>query len=397
MVNISRLLFGLKYPGDSLRYHKVPDEQTPGSIGPVVVWNVTRACNLRCRHCYASSDGKPGIEELSTQDALRLIDDLADFKVPVILFSGGEPLIRQDFFTLMNYAVSKGIRVTVSTNGTLIDKHNAKKIKDLGASYVGISLDGFGETNDFFRGSKGAFNRALRGIRNCREAGQKTGLRFTINRNNYNQLDNIFDLVEEEGIARVCFYHLVYSGRGRNLLGDDLSHDETRCALDLIIQRTAEMIDKGKNIEVLTVDNHCDAVYIYLKLLKEKSSLAKEVYNLLRINGGNRSGIAIGQIDWSGDVHPDQFTLNHRLGNIREKQFGDIWSDPTNPILVGLRNRAGLLKGRCGQCRWQNLCNGNFRARAEAIYSDFWAEDPACYLTDEEIGLSFKENWRLTI
>lgn len=388
MISISRLLFGEEHYGDSLRYSSGVRGQTGGAArgyGPVVVWNVTQACNLRCRHCYANSGGNSADEELSTGEALKFIDDLAEFRVPVILFSGGEPLIRDDFFELAGHAAKRGIRVTISTNGTLINSDTAKRIKDLGVGYVGISLDGTGENNDRFRGYNGAFEAALSGIRNCSRVGQKIGLRFTINRHNYSDLDDIFDLIEEENIPRACFYHLVYSGRGNKMTGEDITHRETRAALELIIARANDLYGRGKGVEVLTVDNHCDAVYIYLKLLSEKSPRSAEVYRLLEINGGNRCGIAIAGVDWSGNVHPDQFTLNHTFGNIRERKFGDIWTDLSNPILAGLRNRQALLGGKCSACRWINLCNGNFRARAEAVYGDYWAQDPSCYLTDEEI------------
>ncbi|HBV96794.1 MAG: Fe-S oxidoreductase [Peptococcaceae bacterium BICA1-7] len=388
MISVSRLLYGMENFGDSLRYNHGVSGQTAGAVkgfGPVVVWNITSACNLKCRHCYANSGGNAAEGELSTGEALKFIDDLADFKVPVILFSGGEPLVREDFFDLAGHAVKRGIRVTISTNGTLIDRNTARSIKDLGVGYVGISLDGIGENNDRFRGKMGAFEEALEGIRNCRRAGQKVGLRFTINRHNYNDIDDIFRLIDDEGIPRVCFYHLVYSGRGSKMVEEDISHQESRAVLDLITERTGEFFKKGKMVEVLTVDNHCDAVYIYLKLLKEKSPRAEEVLNLLQRNGGNRSGIAIGEVDWLGDVHPDQFTRNHTFGNVRQRKFGDIWNDTSHPVMAGLKKRAGLIGGRCSGCRWFGLCNGNFRARAEAVYGDFWAQDPACYLTDEEI------------
>ncbi len=388
MISISRLLYGMESYGDTLRYRRGVEDRTwgaAGGYGPVVVWNMTRACNLRCIHCYADSDGSAAGDEITTEEGIRLIDDLARFRVPVVLFSGGEPLVREDFFTLAGHAARRGLRVTISTNGTLIDRETARRIKELGAGYVGVSLDGIGGNNDRFRGSRGAFSAALEGIRNCRRAGQKVGLRFTINRHNYGDLENIFDLVEDEGIPRVCFYHLVYSGRGSKMVDEDVSREETRAALDLIMDRTGRLFKKGKPVEVLTVDNHCDAVYIYLKLKRENSSRAGEVYRLLERNGGNRSGIAIGEVDWAGDVHPDQFTRNHTLGNVRERRFGDIWTDLSHPVLAGLRNRSALIGGRCAACRWFNLCNGNFRARAEAVYGDFWAQDPACYLTDEEI------------
>ena len=294
--------------------------------------------------------------------------------------------MRDDILYLAEYAAKQGIRSTFSTNGTLITRKIAKKLKEIGVGYVGISLDGLGENNDKFRGQKGAFDLALRGIQNCLAEGQKVGLRFTINRHNYQELPGIFDLIEEENIPRVCFYHLVYSGRGSKMMNEDISHAETRKALDLIIDKVRYFNAKGLNKEILTVDNHADGVYLYLKLLDEDPQRAQKVLELLTNNGGNRTGIAIGEVDWFGNVHPDQFTQNYTFGNVKERKFGDIWTDTQHPILKGLKDRKSLLKGRCAQCKWLNLCNGNFRARAEAVTGDFWESDPACYLTDEEIG-----------
>lgn len=390
MISISRLLCGAENFGDSLRYHKTSRGQANGAasgMGPVVVWNMTRTCNLKCRHCYSESEAKKYQGELTTGEALRFIDQLAEFNVPVLLFSGGEPLVRPDFFDLAAHAARRGIRPTISTNGTLIDRSTARDLKNIGVGYVGISLDGIGERNDLFRGKKGAFDDALRGIRNCMEIGQRVGLRFTINRNNYGDLNAIFDLIEKEKIPRVCFYHLVYSGRGSAMMNEDISHGESREALDLIMDRTLDFHRRGIGTEVLTVDNHCDAIYLYLRTRRDNPGKAAEVLELLRRNGGNRTGIAIGEVDWFGDVHPDQFTRNHTFGNVRERKFGEIWTDISHPILAGLKNRRGFLGGRCARCRWIELCNGNFRARAEAVHGDFWAPDPACYLTDEEIGV----------
>ncbi|WP_449240273.1 putative heme d1 biosynthesis radical SAM protein NirJ1 [Desulfoscipio gibsoniae] len=393
MISVSRLLCGAKYYGDSLRYKHDAGCQRNGTTaghGPVVVWNTTRTCNLRCLHCYSSSDDRIYDNELTTAEAKNFIDDLAAFNVPVILFSGGEPLLRHDFFALAGYARSKNIRCTLSTNGTLITPEVAAQIKDIGVSYVGISLDGIGDNNDRFRGRKGAFDAALSGIRACRAIGQRVGLRFTINRHNIDQLPDIFKLIEDEDIPRVCFYHLVYSGRGSKMINEDVSHTQTRRAMDLIMERTQDYHRRGLNKEILTVDNHADGIYIYLALQKADPARGERVRQLLTANGGNRSGIAIGAVDWFGNVYPDQFTRQHVLGNIREKSFADIWQNSSHPVLQGLKDRKPLLKERCADCRWLDMCNGNFRTRAEAVYGDFWAPDPACYLTDEEIGLAVR-------
>lgn len=391
MISVTKLLCNSEYFGDGLRYSHSSQGAIHGAtqkMGPVVVWNCTRTCNLNCIHCYAGSENKKYEGELNHEEAKKFIRDLADFNVPVLLFSGGEPLIRDDILELARYAVSLGIRATFSTNGTLIDRKLAQELKNIGVGYVGISLDGIGDNNDKFRGKKGAFEAALRGIENCLAVGQKVGLRFTINRHNYKDLEDIFRLIEEYKIPRICFYHLVYSGRGSEMIKEDISHEETRAALDLIMEKTWDFHSRGINKEILTVDNHADGVYIYLKLKEKDPERAEQVLKLLKLNGGNRSGIAIGEVDWHGNVHPDQFTQNYTFGNVKERPFSEIWTDLSHPILAGLKNRKPLLQGRCKKCQWLDICNGNFRARAEAVTGNFWESDPACYLTDEEIGLS---------
>ncbi len=387
MLSLTKLLTGDAYFGDELRYTEKSKNQRNGvseGRGPVVSWNYTRTCNLKCRHCYSSSEAKQYDNELTTEEALKFIDDLADFKVPVILFSGGEPLIREDFFTLAAHAREKGIRATLSTNGTLITPEIAQKIKDHGIGYVGISIDGVREVNDAFRGVEGAYDRALEGIRNCRAVGQRVGLRFTINKANYEYVNDILDMLEYEDIDRVCFYHLVYSGRGEAIKHDDLTAEETRKVVDLIADRVIDFDKKGLKKEVLLVDNHADGPYLYLKYRETDPERAAIIYKLLSINGGNRSGIAFSNVDNEGNVHPDQFTQHHFLGNVRERSFKDIWCDTSNPILAGLKDRAHLLDEKCQKCSWLSICNGNFRARGEAVTGDFWGFDPACFLTDEE-------------
>jgi 12,18-didecarboxysiroheme deacetylase len=393
MIGISKLYLGTVEPSDALRYGRhskdLPSHllQFSADKKPVVVWNMTRQCNLKCVHCYAQAKVTPNENELSTAEGKNLIDDLSRFGAPVMLFSGGEPLMRPDLPELAQYAVSKGMRAVISTNGTLITREKARIFKDIGLSYVGISLDGLREVNDCFRGVKGAFAQALEGIRNCREAGIKVGLRFTINKMNADQVEPIFDLLRDENIPRVCFYHLVYAGRGSQLMEEDLDHAATRQVVDLITDRTKELFDQGLEKEVLTVDNHADGPYLYLRLLKEGSARAPEVLELLQMNEGNSSGRGIGCVSWDGQVHADQFWRHYSFGNVRQRPFSEIWQDMANPLMARLKEKKRYVTGRCAQCRWLDICGGNFRVRAEAATGDLWAPDPACYLTDEEIGL----------
>lgn len=392
MIGISKLYCGTVEPSDALRYGRASSRlpshllQFSRDKRPVVVWNITKQCNLKCIHCYAHAKNIPFDNELSTKDGKNLIDDLARFNVPVLLFSGGEPLIRKDLPELAAYTVEKGIRAVISTNGTLISQKTAHILKDIGLSYVGISLDGMEKINDRFRGVKGAFQSALDGINNCKEAGIKVGLRFTINKFNESEISKIFTLLDEMEIPRVCFYHLVYAGRGSKLVEEDLSHEKTRAAVDLIIDLTKKLHEDGKPKEVLTVDNHADGPYIYLRLLKENPKRAEETLELLKMNEGNNSGRGIGCISWDGEVHADQFWRHYSFGNILKRPFSEIWTDTSDPLMKKLKEKKKYVKGRCSTCRWLDICAGNFRVRAEAVTNDVWATDPACYLTDEEIS-----------
>jgi 12,18-didecarboxysiroheme deacetylase len=392
MIGISKLYCGTVEPSDALRYGRqsgqLPSHLLQFSIDkrPVVVWNVTQRCNLKCIHCYAHAKARQQDNELSTKEGLALIDDLAQMGVPVLLFSGGEPLMREDLPELAQYAVEKGMRAVISTNGTLIDSKTAGILKDIGLSYVGISLDGTRAINDRFRGVDGAYDQALEGIRNSKQAGIKVGLRFTINRFNADEIPALFDLLEEMEVPRICFYHLVYAGRGSTLVNDDVSHEKTRQLLDLIMDRTKDLHDRGKPKEVLTVDNHADGPYVYLRMLREDPDRAQQVLELLHMNEGNNSGRGIGCVSWDGEVHADQFWRHHSFGNVRQRPFSKIWTDTAaDPLLAKLKEKKKYVKGRCAECRWLDICGGNFRVRAEAVTGDVWAPDPACYLTDEEI------------
>jgi 12,18-didecarboxysiroheme deacetylase len=394
MIGISKLYCGTVEASDPLRYGRLSKDlpshllQFSADKKPVVVWNVGRRCNLKCVHCYSHSRDQEYTNELTHEEGLRLLTDLSDFGAPVVLFSGGEPLIRPDIFELIQHATGRKMRAVVSTNGTLITPDVAARLKDAGLSYVGISLDGLEATNDRFRGVKGAFRLALEGVRNCLSSGVKVGLRFTMTRENYKDVGGILDLIAQEGIPRVCFYHLVYTGRATKLINDArMTHEETRSTVDLIMARTKAFHDQGKKVEVLTVDNHTDGPYLYLRLLQEDPQRAAEVLSLLKMNGGNSTGSGIGCVSWDGSVHPDQFWRHYSFGNVKDRPFSEIWSDTSEPLLGKLRDRKKYLKGRCAACKFLDVCNGNFRVRAEAVTGDVWAPEPDCYLTDQEIGI----------
>lgn len=404
MIGISALYCDVLNEGDAIRYgkqsakmkarpmaHSVP--KSAAERRPVTAWNITRSCNLSCIHCYTDSEEKAYTGELTTEEGKKLLADLKDFSVPAVLFSGGEPLMRADLFELAAEAKRLGLRMTLSTNGTLITEEIALKIKENGFTYVGISLDGIGEINDRFRGKPGAFKRATRGFENCVKVGQRVGLRLTLTRHNYENLHQIFDFIEATNIERACFYHLVYSGRGASISDEDLTHQETREALDIIIERTEDFHKRGLHKDILTVDNHVDGPYLYLKLLKKNEEKALETKKALEWNGGGRysSGVSFADIDFFGNVHADQFWMDHSFGNVKERPFGEIWFDQSDPLMKILKNRLDYLKGRCSKCKFLNMCGGALRVRANAVYGDPAAPDPACYLTDSEIGLTDAE------
>ncbi|MBF8267965.1 MAG: putative heme d1 biosynthesis radical protein NirJ1 [Dehalococcoidia bacterium] len=391
MLNLTRLWCGASTPGDNLRYGEAPRGDGPPPQPrvhhrPVVVWNISRLCNLHCAHCYISATTVPDPAELDTETAFGVADQLASYSIPVLLLSGGEPMARPDILQVARHATAGGLRVGLSTNGTLLTTGVVKQLKKAGVAYVGISIDGPEAVNDKFRGSLGAFSQALAGIRNARAEGFRVSLRFTLTRYNHEYLGEVFDLVEREGIPRVCIYHLAYAGRGARISERaDLSPEETRAAIDLCLERTEYLHQKGLDTEVLTVDNHSDAAYLALRLAKERPQQAEEVLPLLSLNGGNASGIGIGSIGPHGDVHADQFSHHRSFGSVVERPFSVIWEDTSHPIMAGLKAKPRPLEGRCAVCPALSLCNGNLRVRAETATGNMWAPDPACYLTDREL------------
>ena len=391
MLSVSRLLSGATTQADALRYGrdsaKLPSHLLHYSRDkkPVMVWTSTRRCNLHCAHCYTDSADSPYPSEMDTAAALSMVDQLADFGSPVLLISGVEPLRRPDILTVAGHAVSRGMRVVPSTNGTLQTPSIADELAAIGVSYVGISIDGRPATHDKFRGSIGAFDAAMAAVDTCRRAGIKTGLRFTITRANQQDLPWLFDMMVEHDVHRLCVYHLAPTGRGAKIQQFAPSADETRAAMDTIFERTQALTAAGFAPEVLTADNHADAAYLWMRAAREQPERADEVWRLLEWNGGNRSGEAIGCIDADGTVYADQFWRWRPLGTLRERSFRNIGADDPLPLIGQLRDRRALLPPRCQDCRFVAVCNGNFRSRAESATGDVWGDDPLCYLREDEI------------
>jgi radical SAM protein with 4Fe4S-binding SPASM domain len=393
MFSVTNILCGHAAGNESLRYGHRQRDRTPGGQGapgaprPVVVWAVTRACNLRCQHCYAAATPGPGADELTGDEGRDLLAQLADYEVPAVLFSGGEPLARPDTLDLMRHARGLGLRCTLSTNGLLIDDAVAGALVDMGVTYVGISLDGLPATHDRLRGQRGAFDGTLEAIRRCRRHGLRVGVRFTVHGLNRAEMGPLIQLCDREGIDRLCVYHLAYAGRGERMASVDLTAQQTREVVDELFDRTRALHDAGSSLEVLTVSNHADAAYAVLRLEREgRDQDAAAAMRRLGRTGGNRSGQNICSISPAGGVHYDQFSWHYRVGSIREQRFADIWADPTDERLKALRARPAGLPGRCQSCRLANVCNGNLRTRAESATGDWLGADPACYLTDDEVA-----------
>ena len=361
-----------------------PQRQPPG---PVVIWNLVRRCNLTCKHCYSISADKDFPGELSFDEVCRVMDDLRHFHVPVLILSGGEPLLRPDIFQIAERAKKLGFYVALSTNGTLIDGENINEIDAAEFDYVGISIDGMRETHDAFRRKKGSYDSALHGLRLCRERGIKVGLRFTMTEENAAELPFLLDLMDEEGVDKFYFSHLNYAGRGNKNRESDAFLNTTRMTMDLLFERALSDVQKGKNTEFVTGNNDADGVYLLHWVMKRFPAQAEHIRTRLVQWGGNSSGVNISNIDNLGNVHPDTMWWHYSLGNVRERPFSQIWMDTSDPVMARLKARPRQIGGRCSHCDYFDICGGNTRVRALQLTGDPWAEDPACYLTDREIGI----------
>ena len=353
--------------------------------GPVVIWNLIRRCNLTCKHCYTTSADIDFPGELTTPEIYQVMDDLKGFKVPVLILSGGEPLLHPDIFEISQHAKEMGFYLALSSNGTLITEKNIKQIADINYQYVGVSLDGIGETHDKFRQKKGSFSDSVKGIGLCRDNGIKAGIRYTLTKDNVHDFPAMLKLMDDENIDKFYLSHLNYGGRGNKNRKSDAEFKMTRDVMDQLFEQCLQWEKQGAEREIVTGNNDADAVYFLHWVKQNFPDSAEHIQVKLQQWGGNASGVNVANIDNLGNVHPDTFWWNHNLGNVKDRAFSEIWQDISDPLMAGLKQSPRPLQGRCGDCHYQAICNGNTRVRAQQIFDNPWAEDPGCYLDASEI------------
>ena len=369
--------------------------------GPVMIWNLTRRCNLTCKHCYALSADHDYPGELSFAEVCTVMDDLKLAGVPVLILSGGEPLLRPDLFEIASRAQAMGFYTALSTNGTLIDAAMATRIAQQNFDYVGISIDGLRETHDRFRRLNGAFDASLAALRLLRERGVRTGLRYTFTDLNQQDFPALLELMRAEQVDKFYFSHLNYAGRGNIHRGRDAHFKATRGALDLLFETAwRDALEDVSTAapqprEYVTGNNDADAVYLLAWVSARWPQWADDLRRRLVAWGGNASGVGVANIDNLGEVHPDTMWWHYSLGNVRQRPFSAIWQDRSDPLMDGLKTKPRPVKGRCAECQHFAICGGNTRVRAQQTSGDLWAEDPGCYLDDAEIGLSAEASARL--
>ena len=351
-------------------------------LRPVVVWNITWKCNLRCIHCYISAGQVPE-GELSLEEALDVVDQIDEVGSPLVLFSGGEPLAREDFWEIADYASRKNFKMALSTNGTLIGQETAERLKSLGFVYVGVSLDSpLEQWNDMFRGVKGAFRRALEGVENAKRAGLDVGIRFTVTRHNVGHVEELLELAAQHGIRRVCFYHLVPSGRGVNIQDWALTREEHVRLLDLLIEKSVEY---AGILEIETVTSPSDGIYVASKIARSR----EEFLSLLKmLRGQGNCGRRIVSIYPDGEVHPCQFIEEVSLGNVRMSRLREILSVENEKFKPFLDMARSLRGEKCGRCPFKEYCGG-FRPRAYALTGDLFGDDPACVVDPWDVAEKF--------
>lgn len=349
---------------------------------PIVVWNVNEICNMSCPHCYASAKkGWKNAIELSTEEARKVIQILYDNGIKILIFSGGEPLLRNDLFDLIQYAKNLGFYCHLSTNGVLITKKIAKKLKELEISYVGVSIDGLPEFNDSYRGLRNAFQKATDGLRYLQEFNIKTGIRITLSKKNQDQLFPLIDFALENSIDRFYISHLLYAGRGTTYKSEDLSVFKVREIMNKIFDLSIKFIKENYKLNLVTGGNDVDGAYLYLYIYDQfGEEKANKLYKILEKRKGNTAGEKIINIDHLGNIHPDQFWRNYTMGNILNQSLEEIFQDS---LIQKLKEREKYLH-ECKDCFFLKICRGSHRERALFVKNDLWARDPACYLTEEE-------------
>ncbi len=344
------------------------------SGGSLLIWNITNSCNLECAHCYSSSEKINSGNDITPELVLSTVKSLKDAGIKAVILSGGEPLMSPHVFDIAGILKDAGFAVHLSTNGTMINGKNAGKIKSL-FNYVGISIDGAEKTHDGFRKREGAFEASLKSIRLLLGGGINAGLRFSLTAYNYRELGFIFELARKEGLKKIYISNLVYAGRGGRL--SDMDKNTHREVSLSIIKKAFDFIEANVPIDITTGNNEQDAVL----LLEETKLLYPEayenMYGKLLEWGGNQAGGRIVNIDYAGFVKPDPF-FNYNAGNIKDRDFFDIIEG--DELFSELRQTPRKLKGRCETCSYLEVCNGGSRARAYAVYGDYFQEDPSCFI-----------------
>ncbi len=345
----------------------------------LIVWDFTHACNLKCKHCYERAD-KPLPDELTTKEAKKLVDHLVEIGTVAVAFSGGEPLMRKDFFEVAKYTHKKGLYVALATNGTLITEKIAKKLSKC-VDYVEISLDGANsKTHDSFRGIKGAFNRTIRGIKNCVKVGLYTCIATTSTKYNIKEIPKIYDLACKLKVNRMIVFNFIPTGKGVEIAKKDLTPEErekllTFLAEKLINNEGVETFSTAPQYARVTMEyGACAPTHFYAA-----GEANEKILQLAEFIGGCGAGRIYCAIEPNGDVQPCVF-MPIKVGNIREKKFHDIWKN--SKVFNDLRDRTKL-KGNCSNCKYKFVCGG-CRARAYAYFNDYMAPDPGCILNKKE-------------
>jgi heme d1 biosynthesis radical SAM protein NirJ len=365
-----------------------PQVRSGKPSGPVVIWNLIRRCNLTCQHCYALSADHEYAGELSTPEVFTVMDDLQAYQVPVLILSGGEPLMRPDLFDIAARAKALRFYTGLSTNGTLIDSPLADRVAAAGFNYVGISLDGLRETHDQFRRLQGAFDLSLAAVRHLLARGVKVGLRYTMTASNAHDLPALLALMREEGAQKFYFSHLNYAGRGNIHRAKDAQFAATRAAMDMLFDRAWAAAQDDLDEEYVTGNNDADGPYLLQWVQRRLPQWHAALRERLVAWGGNSSGVNVANIDNLGHVHPDTMWWHHDLGQVRQRPFSAIWADTRDPLMAGLKAHPRPVGGRCAGCQHFSICGGNTRVRAQQLTGDPWAEDPGCYLDDDEVGVT---------